>query len=153
MKATEFELDLRVNMEELPKNMKGNVNVTITHPESSIITLPFNVVSKFTLNPPLIMFFDAIPLKPLVRKVWVFTNYDEDFEIESATSKNKYFKVLSQSKVSNGIQLEVEVTPPATEDNKPFSDEFYIQIKGGEKLTIDCNGYYKSDKSSTKKDS
>ncbi len=75
--------------------------------------------------------------------IWVYNNYKQDFEIASVTSKNNYFKVLKQDKVTDGYQLNMEITPPpATEGSSGFSDELYIQIKDGEKLTVNCNGYY-----------
>ena len=54
-------------------------------------------------------------MKPIVRKIWVFNNYNQDFDIESVTSKNGYFTVLSKSKVANGYQFDIQLTPPPSE--------------------------------------
>jgi len=51
-------------------------------------------------------------------------------------------KLLEQKKIRNGYQLDVEITPPAAEGQPKFTDEFSINIKGGESLSIKCNGYY-----------
>ena len=141
-KATEFVLDFKVDMAKLEQNARGNVDLIITHPEMSLITIPFDVLSKFTVNPPKIIALNAEPGEPVVRKIWVFNNYNEDFQIDSVSSKNKYFTLLSRGKVSNGYQFEVQLTPPPAEGKTSFTDELYIQVKDGEKLKIDCNGYY-----------
>jgi hypothetical protein len=141
-KATQFVLDFKVDMAKLEQNSRGNVDLVITHPEMSLVTIPFDVLSKFTVNPPMIIAINAEPGEPVIRKIWVFNNYDEKFEIESVSSKNKYFTILSRGKVNDGYQFEVQLTPPAAEGRTGFTDELYIQIKDGEKLKIDCKGYY-----------
>lgn len=145
VKATEFVLEPKVDMAKLGQNMKGNVDIILTHPDMSILTVPFDVLSKFKVDPPLIIAINAKPGEPVVRKIWVFNNYDQDFEIGSVTSQNNYITVLSQSKLPNdskGYQFEVRLTPPPPEGKTSFNDELYIQIKNGEKLKINCNGYY-----------
>lgn len=143
VKATQFVLDPKVDMAKLRQNKRGNVDIILTHPDMSLLTVPFDVVSKFTLNPPLIIAINAKPGEPVLRKIWVFNNYGEKFEIQSVSSKNNYFTVLSQEKINDGYQFEVKLTPPPPPEGKTsFTDELYIQIKNGEKLKIDCNGYY-----------
>jgi hypothetical protein len=141
-KGTELIVDLKVDMKKLQQNMKGNVDIIVTHPETSLVIISYDVLSKYTFNPPQIITLNADAGVPIIRKVWVFNNYNQEFEIESVTSKNNYFTVLSQSKVNNGYQFEVQITPPPSEGKRNFSDELYIQIKKGEKIKIDCNGYY-----------
>ncbi len=146
-KGTELKVDLKVDMEKLQKNLKGNIDIIITHPETKLVTIPYDVLSKFTLNPPMIIALNTDPGVPVVRKVWVFNNYNQEFEIDSVTSKNNHIALLSQGKVNNGYQFEIQITPPPAQGKRNFSDELYIQIKGGEKLKIDCNGYYNPPKS------
>lgn len=142
-KANSFVLDLKVDMAKLEHNMKGDLDVVITHPEMNLVSVPFEVLSKYTLNPPLIIALNAKPGERILRKVWVFNNYNQEFEIGSITSKNNYIKVLNQDKVENGYQFELQITPPPVPEGKNgFSDELDIQIKNGEKLKIGCNGYY-----------
>jgi len=152
IKATEFVLELKVDMEKIQKNPKGSIDIEMTHPESNIAFVQFDVLPQFTVNPPLLIVFNAEPQKPITRKVWIFNNYKKDFEIASATSKNNTIKVLNQSKVNNGYQFEVEITPPDQQAQLRFTDTFNIEIKGGETKALVCNGYYVRSKTSPPKD-
>jgi len=142
VEATKFILEPKVDMEKLKTNLKGHVNIGLTHLEEKTVEILFDVLPKYTINPPLIISFNAEPQKPIVRKVWVLNNYGGSFEIESATSKNNTVKVLSSEKIRNGFQLELEITPPPAEDNMRFSDMFVVKIKGEDELGIVCRGFY-----------
>jgi hypothetical protein len=144
IKATKFILEPKVNTEKLQKNLKGRINFSLDHPQGNAATVLFDVLPKYTINPPLIIIFNAEPEKPLVRKISVLNNYGKDFEIESVSSKGDTvaIKLLEQKKIRNGYQLDVEVTPPAAEGKIRFMDMFSVNIKGGERLAISCNGYY-----------
>ena len=142
VEATKFILDPKVDMEKLKDNLKGHIDINLTHREEKTVEVLFDVLPKYTINPPLIISFNAEPQKPIVRKVWVLNNYGGSFEIESATSKNNTVKVLSSEKIRNGYQLELEITPPPAEDNTRFSDTFVVKIKDGEELEIVCRGLY-----------
>jgi hypothetical protein len=99
---------------------------------------------KYTVTPPLLIVFNAQPQEPMVRKITVLNNYEKDFEIESVSSRSNTIgvKVLKQRKITNGYQLEVEITPPEATDSTRFRDVFTVNVKGGETLTLTCNGYY-----------
>jgi hypothetical protein len=143
IKATRFVLQPKVNMEKLRKGLNGRVDIRLTHPESDKVIIPFKVLPKFKINPPSIIVLNAEPQKPVKRRVWVLNNYDKDFEVESASSKKGIIRVLSQKKNGNRYEFELEITPPAAETKKKFfSDEFFVNIKGGEKLKITCRGFY-----------
>ncbi len=142
VKATKFVLAAKVDMEKLEKNLKGRIHISLTHPQCDMLTILYDVLPKFTINPPLIITFNAEPQKPILRKVWVLSNYSGDFEIESALSKDNTVKVLSQKKIRNGYQFEVEITPPAAEGAAQFTDVLFINIKGDETLEIACRGFY-----------
>ncbi len=144
VEATKFVLEPKVDAEKLQKNLKGRVNISLNHPQGNAATILFDVLPKYTVNPPLLIVFDAEPEKPIVRKISVLNNYGKDFEIESVSSKdnNVDVKVLEQKKIRNGYQLDTEITPPAAEGKIRFTDTFSVNIKDGEKLTIRCNGYY-----------
>ncbi len=92
----------------------------------------------------MIIVWDAEPEKPVVKKIDVLNNYHKDFEIESVTSKDNIIgvKVLEQRKITNGYQFDLELTPPVVENKTNFMDELSVNIKGGEKLAIRCNGRY-----------
>jgi len=144
VEATKFVLDLKVDEEKLQKNLKGRITLGTTHPEGKSAIVLFDVLPKYTVSPPLIIIFDAQPEKPTLRKISVMNNYHGDFEVESVTSKSNVVavKMVEQTKVSNGCQLELELIPPAAEDKVRFTDTLYVNLKGGEKLLITCNGWY-----------
>jgi hypothetical protein len=86
------------------------------------------------------------PAESVKKTLWITNNYDEDFEIESTSIKEGNVKVLSQKKVGNGYQFELEITPPPGEDVTKFTDTFMINLKDGEKLGVVCRGIYKAPK-------
>lgn len=146
--ATKFVLEPKIDAEKLKENLRGRIYISMNHPQGKNATIVYSVVPKYTVNPPLLIIFDAVPNKPIVRKISVLNNYDKDFEIESLTSKNNIvaIEVLDQKKISNenqlGYQLEVAITPPADEGKAKFTDQLSLNIKDGEELPIRCNGYY-----------
>jgi len=144
VEATKFILEPRVNIEAMPKNLKGSININLTHPEGKTATIFFSVLPTYTAKPSMIIVWDAKPEQPVAKKIDVLNNYQRDFEIESVTSKDNVIgiKVLGQRKITNGYQLDVELTSPAVENKTNFKDELFVNIKGGEKLVIRCNGRY-----------
>jgi hypothetical protein len=148
VEATEFVLEPKVDMDKLQQNHKGRIYISMNHPQGKHATLLYSVVPKYTINPPLLIMFNAVPSQPIVRKISVLNNYEKDFAIESLTSKNNIVtvEVLKQKKISNesqiGYQLEVAITPPAEEGKAKFTDQLSLNIKDGEELPIRCNGYY-----------
>ena len=148
VEKTEFVVEPKVDMEKLQENLRGRVNISMSHPQGNLATIPYSVLPKYTVNPPLIIIFNAEPEKPILRTISVLNNYHKEFEIESLTSENNIvtLKVKEQKKINNGYQLEVEITPPAADGKTKFTDSLSLNIKGGEKLPIRCNGYYKKTK-------
>lgn len=149
VKATKFILEPKVNIDAMPKNFKGRININLTHPEGRIATILFSMLAKYTVRPSMIILWNSEPEKPVVRKVDLLNNYRKDFEIESVTATRNIVgvKVLEQKEITHGYQLEVELTPPAVESGTGFTDELSINIKGGEKLTVRCIGRYSKKKS------
>jgi hypothetical protein len=144
VEATKFILEPRVNIEAMPKNFKGSININLTHPEGKNATILFSVLPTYTVRPSMIIVWDTEPGKPVVKKIDVLNNYHKDFEIESVTSKDNIIgiKVLEQRKITNGYQLDLELTTPAVENKTNFKDELFVNIKGAEKLAIRYNGRY-----------
>jgi len=142
VKATEFVLEPRVDMEKLQKNLKGRIDIGLTHPECDLVTVRFNTLPEFEINPSTLVVLGAEPLKPVTKKLWVLNNYNEDFEVESASSQKGIIKVLSQEKFGNRYKFELEIIPPPAEDKRRFTDVFYVKIKGGERLKVNCRGFY-----------
>jgi hypothetical protein len=145
VKKTKFVLEAKVDVEKLRRALNGRISISLTHPECRTITIPFNTRPRFKITPPSIIDLKAEPLKPTTRKVWILNNYGEDFEIESASSRKGIVKILGRKEIRGGYEFELEITPPAIEGNKRFfTDIFFVNIKGGERLQITCRGFYKS---------
>ncbi len=144
VEATKFILEPKVNIDAMPKNFKGRININLTHPEGKTATILFSVLPKYTVRPSMVIVWNAEVQKPVVKKISVLNNYHKNFEIESVTSKRNIIsvKVLEQRKITNGYLLDLELTPPAVEDKTNFMDELSVNIKGEEKLAIRCNWRY-----------
>ncbi len=144
LKSPKFVLKPRVDTDRLPANSSGRIEIGLTHPQTSSVTIAFNVMSKFKISPPSFVIYNAEPQKPVTKYVWVFSNYGEDFEIESVSSQKNIIKVLNQEKVGKRYRFQVQITPPARSAGQPrFTDTFIVSIKGGERLKSTCKGYYK----------
>jgi len=146
LKATSHVIQPKINTEKLRNRSRGSITIRLTHPECNKITIPFDVLPQFKLQPPSIILFDAEPEKAIPKVVWLLNNYGEDFEVESVSSEKNIIKVLSQERVGKRYKFELEITPPADKSKKIFSDVFRINIKGGKKLKINCSGFYTKDK-------
>jgi len=143
VEATKFVLSPVVDVEKLNDNPKGRINISMTHPEEKTAQITFDMLPKFSTSPPLIIAFNASPEKPIVRKVSVLNNYGGAFEIESVSSPNNTIKVLSQEKIRDGYQLNVEMTPPESEGKTFFADVLVVKIKDGDELKIVCRVFYR----------
>jgi len=103
--------------------------------------------------------FNIRPNQPIQRDLWIMSNYGDDFDIDSVSSLKGMVKVLENKKIpgvpkpdttpgnneriSARYQLKIEITPPVREDTRSIlSDVLEVQIKGGEKLTVPCRGFY-----------
>ena len=143
VKATKFVLKPEIDREKLRKGMRGQVEIGLTHPECKTVRIIFDTLAEFKADPRVIYVRDAEPRKPVIKKIRVLSNYNEDFEVESASSKKDTVKVLTQEKVDNGYQFELQITPPAAESKRRvFTDVFSVKIKGGQQLQITCYGIY-----------
>jgi hypothetical protein len=108
------------------------------------VAIPFSLLARFAVEPRSIIAMNARANEPIKREFYVMNNYNEPFEIESVTSQRGIVKVIKEEKIDNyRYKFEVEMTPPAAEDNiRIFMDTLYVSIKGGEKLTVQCRGFY-----------
>ena len=142
VEATKFVLSPVVDIEKLNKNPKGRINISLTHPEENTAQITFDMLPKFSISPSSIFIVNALPQKPIVRKVSVLNNYGGAFKIESFSSKNNTIKILGQETISSGYQLDVEITPPPSEGKYIFTEALTIKIKGGDELVVICRGFY-----------
>jgi hypothetical protein len=150
VKASEFVLEPKVNMEKLKSTLKGRVEITLNHPGRKKVSIPFEALSNFKTSPSTLTVLNAEPKKKVTREMYVLSSYNEDFEIESTSSKRGIIKVLNSEKIGNRYKLDLEITPPVREGKKRwFSDALYVNIKGGEKMEIGCRGFYSRKKAGT----
>ena len=143
VKSTEFVLKARVDAEKLKKHLKGRIDIKLTHPECDMVTIPFNALPEFRVDPPAIIVLNARPAEPVHKQVWVLSNYDEDFEIGSVSSRKGIIEPVGQEKLGSRYKFDLKITPPADEGKKIFTDVLFINIKDGQKLQIVCRGFYK----------
>ena len=142
VKATEFVLKAKVDMTKIQRNQRGQVAISVTHPECKTVRLLYDVLPEFTVNPPQVMVFNLKAGQPVQREIWILANYRDEFEIESASSQKGMVKVLDQKKVGNRYQLRVEITAPASEsEGSVLSDVLEVKIKDGETLSIQFRGF------------
>lgn len=151
--ANEFVLQPKVDTEKLKKSLNGFVTITVSHPQTKTLTIRFEALPRFKVWPSSINVLNAVPCKSTTREIWILNNYDEDFEIESMSSKKGYVKVLHHEKVvteeepKGRHKIDIEITPPESEaSRRVFSDLFTVKIKDGEKLEINCHGFYAKNK-------
>jgi len=142
LRATTHVIQPKINTERLQRRTRGTISISLTHPALKVVVIPFDVLPRFRLKPPSIVLLNAEPEKSTKKEVWVLNNYGEDFEVESVSSAKEIIKVLSRQKIGNGYKFELEVTPPADTSSGRFVDVLNIYIKGGQKLKVDCNGFY-----------
>lgn len=142
-KATKFVLDPKVDLEKLKKQSAGAITISLTHPEQDKVTIPFRMMPQFRIMPGSIVLVNPTPLQPEVEYITITNNYDEQFEIETASSEKGLAKALGKRAIPNGYRLRVEVTPPVRDAaTNAFADILTVQVKGGEKLSIRCYGRY-----------
>jgi hypothetical protein len=122
----------------------GRIEIGLTHPETSSIAVPFSVLSRFRVDPPAINILNAQPGETFQRELWLLDNYDEDFEIASATSGQNIIKVVSKEKLGHRYKLNLEITSPASKGAaRMFTDTLTLTTKDGEKISITCRGFFR----------
>jgi len=142
-KATKFVLQPKVDMEKLEKTLNGRIEIGLTHPECKTISVGVSTLPKFKIAPRSIIVRGMATQQPIVKKLRILNNYDEDFELESFSSSKGAVKVLSNAIVRNGYELELEITPPASKNTKRiFTEKFFVKTKEGLQLEIPCNVFY-----------
>lgn len=143
MKATSFVLQPKVNMDRLAQNPRGHIEIGLSHPECNSVTIGLNTLSRFTVSPRTIVIRGAEPEKPIEKTVRIVNNYNEEFELDSPIPTGNIIKIVEQEKTKNGYELKLEITPPAIQGTtRVFSEVLSLNIKGGNRLEVPCNGFY-----------
>ncbi len=143
VEATEIVLKPKADIERLKLNSRGRIRIDLTHPECKNVSILYDVLSEFTVDHEQIMLFNLKAGQPVQREVWVLSNYQEEFEIDSVSSQKGTAKLVDQQKVDSRYRLKFEITPPPVEsDRAVLSDVIEVKIKGGATLAIKCRGFY-----------
>ncbi|MBN2182253.1 MAG: DUF1573 domain-containing protein [Sedimentisphaerales bacterium] len=150
--ATKFVLQPKIDMQKLERALDGRFEIGLSHPEMKKISGTFSTPPRFTTSPSAIMVHQANPLTSVTKKVNIISNYGEDFDIDSTLSQTGVVKAINKSKTRDGYELELVITPPATNNKaRVFSDIFSLNLRGAGELQISCNGFYSGTKSSSTK--
>jgi hypothetical protein len=160
-KDTKFVLKLAADLEKLKQHPRGRLEIVMTHPGCKSTFVDYDVLPEFTVSPPQIMAFNLKPGEAIQKEIWVLGNYDNDFEIESVTSKNGTIKLVNKEKVKASAgpvvglpigeanrprgdqyqyRLRLEIMPP--QDRANMRDTLLIAIKGGDTLTAEYAGFF-----------
>ncbi|MHC4071599.1 MAG: DUF1573 domain-containing protein [Planctomycetota bacterium] len=144
VEATKFVLEPKVDTKKLDKNLAGRISVGVTHPDGDAAIIFFDVQAKYSIDQPVILVFNAVPGRPIVRKFSIFNNYGGDCEIESISSRGGVVavKLLAQNKTNRGYELAVEIMPPAAKGKARFTDVISVNLKDGASLLVTFSGYY-----------
>jgi hypothetical protein len=143
VKATKFVLKPKIDFEKIQKGPRGQVEISLTHPGCKSVRIIFETMAEFKTEPRVVYVRDAEKQKAVIKKFTVLSNYNEDFEIESTSSKKGFVKVLTQKKIVLGYEFELQITPPASGSNsRVFTDVFTVKLKGGQQLQATCYGIY-----------
>jgi hypothetical protein len=142
-KEKQYVIQPEVDLEKIKKAKNGRITIKLDHPKCKTISIPYKVIPEFQTKPAGLTLLKVQPEKPITRELWVLSNYNEDFEIESVTSQRGYAKVTNQEKNGNRYKIGLEITPPKPDGKKRmFQDKVLIKIKDGDKLEVTCYGVY-----------
>ena len=147
VKSTRFVLEPKVDMNKLEMDVDGRFDISLSHPSCKAITGTYSAPPRFVTNPRNITVSEANPGEKVVKSVKIVSNYNEKFDIESLLSSKGLVNVLDKKSIQNGYELQLEITPPKTEEQaRTFSDMLGVKLPGIGTIRIDCNGFYKGAK-------
>ncbi|MBN2019859.1 MAG: DUF1573 domain-containing protein [Sedimentisphaerales bacterium] len=143
--APQIELETSVDAGKVGSIINGRIEISITHPDTPVVSVPFSILPRFRTDPPAINIINAEAGKVVQKDLWLLSNYNEDFDITSADSKKGIIKVLNKQKFDKRYKFELEITPPPVKSiAKMFTDTLSVNTKDGEKIDISCRGFYLS---------
>jgi hypothetical protein len=140
-KSSNFTLQPTVYIDLLRQKPQGEIRLTLDHPECGTIIIPFEAMPEFKLSPASITIVDAIPQKPVIRKVEVINNYKQPFTIKSAISDNDIVSILEQKPISDGYSFTIKIAPPDV-NGPSFDDTVILRTVDGRNIEIKCIGFY-----------
>jgi len=143
VEATAFLIQPKVNMEKLQRQLNGNIKIELTHPLCDEVNIRYSTIPLFKVSRPRIIIKDAKPGEKVIKEVWVKSNYNKNFEIESIHSINKHMEVIEQEPHGPSVKLQVQITiPPHSGKSRYFTDELIIKLADETRLGIKCSGWY-----------
>jgi hypothetical protein len=147
--GTEFTFQPTLDRARLERYPAGSLVLTLTHPECKVVRILYQALPEFQLSPPSLLLFNAEPNRPVQRDVWLSSNYGEDFEIASCTSKMnltevvKKEKVVSADKTSFRYRLRLSIKPPAPlRTQRALGDTLTIHLANGSEVELPCHVFY-----------
>lgn len=151
-KATRHELPINIDRKKMKGLPRGNLTLTLSHPKSKTITIPFSIVPPFQAHPATRAFLNAQPGKPQKSTISVTSNYEKDFELGEVTSQKGLVTVESIKKQKDSYQIVVVMTPPADSKARIYTDHLIINIKDhpDDTLKVYCYGRKKTKPSAKK---
>jgi len=142
-KAAKIVLQTKIDVKKMGPSNNGRIEITVTEPNSPSLTVPFSILPRFKVDPPAINVLNAELGKEVKRELWLLNNYNEDFDVNSATSKDGVIKVESREKLGNRYKFSLVITPPPVPGaSKIFTDTLTIDTNDGEKINVACRGFY-----------
>jgi len=143
-KATTITLNPVFDIEKLKKNLTGTFLINLSHPDCSSIMLRYTAPEEYVISPQAIIQTKANPNEPYHRTLWITSNYTDTIAIDSITSQKNTVKIINKELHGNRCKVDVELSGPKddTSGKRFHSDELYIQIKNGPKLTVRCQQWF-----------
>lgn len=145
-KAKKFVIEPKVDIKKLMTSLNGTITITLDHPQTKRLKVPYTTKPLFEVNRPRIIIQQAKPGQKIIKTVLIKSNYKDKVEIDSITTMKKSIKALKRKRLDdNRIQVEIEITvPPKKKGAKLsyFTDTLTIKLKGGQTLPIRCSGWY-----------
>lgn len=144
-KAVEHVLMPKADTAKLQDMPTGAIQIGVDHPLAKEIAVTYVALAPYEVSRPRIFLQNAEPGVPVVKDVWIKSNYGLTVEVESWQSRLGYMKIIAQNREGNHLRLDVEVTPPQQKNpaERYISDELTVKTKDGRTLTIRCNGWFK----------
>ncbi len=133
-----------VDVDKLSKNPRGRIEITLDHPETKKITIPYYAPPMYQLSSPRVIMKNATPGEVMDKEILLSGNYGKKPEIESVESEKGYMSVKDKQIEENGsIRMTVRVVAPEENTQRYFTDTMVVKLAGGEELQIRCSGWFK----------
>lgn len=140
-KNSEFVIQPKVDMEKIKKFPNGLLTIFLKHPQMDKIDVPYSLLTPFKSEPATIIALNAKSSVPINRTVYILSNYDEPFEIQSIEISEPFVKVVKKEKLDNNrYQIDFEITPPVQTGKRHFSGMATINLENDQNLTINIIG-------------